>query len=379
MNVLVFSSEFPPGPGGIGTHAYELTRGLRKYAIDVSVLASQDYATEDEVAEFNAAQPFPVRTLSRKGGVGGTPVRLQELRDEVARAEADVVIATGLRSILLTSRLRDEIWVAIGHGKEFGQKGWRSWVTRRAYRHADAIVCVSNYTRARMRQMGISVDVEEVIPNGADVDRFHPLPRESVARWKERYELEGRILLTVGHVTDRKGQDVVVSALPEVLASGHDAHYVLVGLPTKADAITGLARSLGVEGRIHILGRIPSDELVEAYNGCDVYVMTSRHSAEGDFEGYGIAAVEAAMCGKPSVVSKGSGLEEAVLHDVTGLHVAENDPAGTARAISALLSDEAVRARLAAAARDRAVEEQTWEQVTERFAVLLRALIEGDG
>ena len=53
MRALIVSSEFPPGPGGIGTHAFELAGGLVRQGWDVEVLTSQDYATDREVVEFN--------------------------------------------------------------------------------------------------------------------------------------------------------------------------------------------------------------------------------------------------------------------------------------------------------------------------------------
>ncbi len=76
----------------------------------------------------------------------------------------------------------------------------------------------------------------------------------------------------------------------------------------------------------------------------DVFVMTSRHANDGDFEGYGIAVIEAALCGTPAVVSDNAGLVEAISPGTTGLTVPPDDPAATSNAILSLLGDDAAAA-----------------------------------
>jgi phosphatidylinositol alpha-1,6-mannosyltransferase len=104
--------------------------------------------------------------------------------------------------------------------------------------------------------------------------------------------------------------------------------------------------------------------------------MTSRR-VTSDFEGFGIAAIEAALCGKPSIVSDNCGLVEAVLDGVTGVVVAESDPDDTASAIASLLADPDRRKVLGENARRRAVECQTWESVSTAYHDLLTGLLSG--
>ena len=231
-----------------------------------------------------------------------------------------------------------------------------------------------------MLALGVRPQKERVIPNGADDDLFRPVEKASIESFRQRLGLGNNpLLLTVGNVTERKGQDVVIRALPELLQSIPEVHYLLVGLPTIREELTNLAQRLGVEDRVHFLGRLDSQTLVAAYNACDVYVMTSRHSQSGDFEGYGIAAVEAALCGKPAVVSGGSGLEEAILPDQTGLVVPEDDPGATAAAIARLLQDDPLRLQFGLKARERALQEQTWANRVVLYDQALREIISRPG
>ncbi len=178
----------------------------------------------------------------------------------------------------------------------------------------------------------------------------------------------------MGNVTERKGHDIVVRALPEILRRQPNTHYLVAGLPTRGRELEELAESLGVKDHVRLLGRVEADRLVRLLNAADVFVMTSRRTADGDVEGYGIAAVEAALCGLPSVVSGGSGLAEAVRDGETGLVVPAEDAPATAGAILSLLENEAERRAMGERARRRASAEQTWERCAARYDEALRSV-----
>lgn len=379
MKLLILSTEFPPGPGGIGTHAYQLACHLTEMGWDVRVLASQDYVSDAETAHFNSQQPFSVvrfRTLR------GDPVKAfyrwlltwRQLRDH----RPDLLLASGDRAVWIAATFSKWVRVvAIGHGTEFGISGWSGVVTRWAFQRVDAVICVSNYTAQYMRRRGITPRQCVVIPNGADTTRFLVLPVEETRAFRKHEEFAevDRLLLTVGNVTERKGQDIVIRAMPRILERVPNAHYLIVGLPTRKAEFERLARDLGVDAHVHFLGRLDADTIPVAMNACDVFVMTSRHTSSGDFEGYGIAVVEAALCGKPAVVAGNSGLAEAVLDRETGLVVPQNDPDATAQAIVTLLADDQQRTRLGSGARQRAEAEQGWAVRVQEYDRVLRKLV----
>lgn len=381
MKVFILSAEFPPGPGGIGTHAFEVARNLHALGHDVRVLAAQHYVTEAERDTFNAAQPFVVESLER--GRGGLWAAFRQAMAATAAHGPDVVLATGSRAVWLaavTTRLQRLPMVAVGHGTEFGDRHpMTSRITRWAFSRAAAVICVSRFTERMMLGMGVRPGSHLVIPNGADERRFFCKPELDRAVVLERLGLPptARLLLTVGSVTDRKGQDVVIRALPHLRQHVPDVHYVAAGLPTQAEAFTQVAASLGVAGQVHFAGRVAPDHLLDLMNACDVFVMVSKMTQDGDFEGYGIAVVEAALCGAPAVVSKDSGLAEAVEHGVTGLCVPEKDPEATAEALRTLLQDDALRAQMGDQARRHARSRKTWRQRVAAYEEALAGLVAG--
>ena len=384
MRVLLVTSEFPPGPGGIGTHAYQLAIGLHQLGWSVTALASQDYATDEEIDSFDSAQPFLVTRLRKVGGsVFEAAYRGLKLDQCLRESRPDVLVASGSRAVIVSAmrwRGRKLPWLAVGHGTEFGfRRGWEAAAVRSAFGRATAVVCVSEFTREQMLLAGVRPRDVRVIPNGADPGRFRLLPESDARAIRMEMSLpNGPLLVTVGNVSSRKGQDVVVRALPSVLKRCPEVQYAIVGLPTLEREIRDLARKLGVADRVHLLGRIDDTRLVTILNAADVFVMTSRHTTDGDFEGYGIAVIEAALCGLPSVVTSGSGLAEAVSDGLTGICVPPEDPAETAGAILRLLEDGSLRSRMGEAARLRAEGEQTWSgRVAEYHALLAGMAVSG--
>jgi phosphatidylinositol alpha-1,6-mannosyltransferase len=379
--ILILATEFPPGPGGIGTHAYELARWLPEYGWEVRVCACQDYAEREEILRFNERQPFAVSSLIRASLPGG---RLVHLARGSARGRAwkpNVVLATGRNAVLAGAWTR---WfhrkarlVAVAHGTELQAGGiLRRRLARKAFQQSDLAIAVSGYTKRLLGGIGLEERRVLVVPNGADANRFQPATPTAVAGVRSKLGLgAGRAILTVGHVSERKGQETVVRALPMVAEKVPDVEYWMAGLPSQRRFLEELAARLGVAGRVRFLGRLGEDALAEVVQACDVFAMTSRTTADGDYEGYGIAVIEAALCGKPAVVSDCGGLPEAVLEGETGFVVPEGDAEATARALVRLLADAGLRQQMGEAARRRALAEGTWEKRAGQYDRVLRELV----
>jgi len=378
LKILILSSEFPPGPGGIGTHAYQLAKNFALASHEVQVLTPQDYASDNEIVIFNGSQPFAVsRFIRGKSTFIKALTRISKLNSTLRNFKPEVVLVSGSRSIWMTAFLmtfsRDVPWVVVAHGTEFGQlHGLNAWLTKLSANQASAMICVSEYTRQAVRALGVSRPPMEVVHNGADDAQFFKLEQEKIIKLRRALGVEDKfVLLTVGNVSARKGQEVVIRALPAILQKAPHVVYWMAGLPTERDSLEKLARDLGVEKSIYFLDRVSNQRLLELNNACDLFVMTSRQLENGDFEGYGIAVIEAALCGKAAVVSDNSGLAEAVLDGQTGLLVNQNDPEATADAILQLVEDPFRLDQLSMQAQERAATSQTWDKVMANYLDIL--------
>jgi phosphatidylinositol alpha-1,6-mannosyltransferase len=382
LRILFISSEFPPGPGGIGNHAFHIVEELRKNGCELTVVAPQEFATQAEIERFNQTQLFTIRSINYK---------LRKLRKawvwrlEIMRAiEANkpiVIIGSGARAVwlaALASRLHKIPLIAIGHGSEFGGPVTAARrITRRAFNLADAVVYVSGFTQLVARDLGIHPRRDQVIHNGANAALYSTIDHNAKQRWSQTlgFSEADPILLTVGSLTRRKGQEIAIRALPGLLKEFPHLRYLMAGLPTEKAMLDRLVAQLGVAKNAYFLGNIASADLPGLYQACDIFVMTSQRLEDGDFEGFGISVIEAALSGKPAVVSGDSGLAEAVVHGETGICVPEKDPAGTALAIKQLLMDIETRRTMGEKAKTRAMAELTWEKVGAEYWQLVQTVV----
>lgn len=373
MRILILSSEFPPGPGGIGTHAFQLAKYFSSQEHSVLVLSPQAYVTETERDAFNNVQKFRVISLSETGSpITKAQSRAKALRNALEDFHPDIIMISGGRSIWLSAVVlfgKKIPWVVIGHGTEFGAgSALDAILTRFTCDRADAIIAVSEYTRSKIVSLGISKPQITVIHNGADAHFFHPLPSSTIDAFRETHNTtEKYVLLTVGNVTPRKGQEWVVRALPAIISRYPDVVYWIVGLPSVQQELERLAADLGVEKNIHFWGRVDQPTLLNLYNACDLFLMTSQQLKNGDFEGYGISVIEAALCGKTSIVTNNSGLAEAVQDQETGILVpqAEFDP--IAEAVISLIESPKKLQKLSETAYMHATSYQTWDRVGDSY------------
>lgn len=375
--VLLLSSEFPPGPGGIGQHAYQLAKNLTNLGWETSVIAPQSYVSAAERDEFNLRQSFAVTPLPERAGGGSWLLeRVRTIQTVMRRERPSLVIATGQRSLHMAAALcavQRLPWVAVGHGSEFlGRSRLNRFLGRWALESAGLVIAVSQYT-ARLIRDAARPRRLVVIPNAADGDRFRP--GLDTAALRSRWGIDdGPVILTVGQVSERKAQDVIIRAMPRVLAARPDATYVVAGLPTLKEQFAALADELGVGHRVRFVGVVADEDLPAAYNLADVFALVSRRTSTGDVEGFGIVVQEAALCGAPAVVSRDCGLTEAIREGETGLSVPPDDPEATADALLTLLSDEPRRREMGRQARELA-RSATWVERIREYDDAIRALL----
>jgi len=380
LRLLVLSIEFPPGPGGLGTLAFQISNCLTEMGWQVAVATPQPHATNQEIEVFNNLQSFKITSFSYKGpeifeGLSRMFITLNLIRTH----QPDVILAIGWQSVWLSSLLSiltNIPFAAVGAGSEFLYSARiRRALTRWAYQQSDIVIFISQYTQKLAQSNGFNISKDTIISLGADDKIFKPNLTTTDLRQKLKIN-DSRVILTVGQVSERKAQDVVIRALPSILNDYPNAYYLIVGLPTNQARLERLAKELGVAEHINFTGMVPRTELPYLYNLADIFVLVSRRTDKGDVEGFGIAVVEAALCGKPAIVSNNSGLVEAVVPGVTAFVVDPEDPEMTATAIKHLLVDDQLRQEMGTAARKHALEEATWRQQMKKFDHHLKNLIE---
>jgi phosphatidyl-myo-inositol dimannoside synthase len=363
--LLILTPDFPPAPGGIQVVAHRLAVGIEAFATEV-------VAPDSPGAErFDAAGDLRVHRV-RGGGWprGGQNVLLNAaaLRRAVG-FRPDVTLSIHLVLSPAAAAIRRTLGartVQYFHAEEIASK---PALAAFAAREADASIAVSAYTASLVAATGAPGAPPRrvsVIANGTDI------PADAAPQPADR-----PTILTIARIEERyKGHDVMVRALALTLASVPDAQWVVIGDGSLRPAIEQLARSYGVEGSISFLGAVSDEERNAWLRRADLLAMPSRLPA-GEFagEGFGIVYLEAGAYGKPVIAGNVGGALDAVIDGETGILVDPLDPLAVADAITRLLRDKQLAARLGSAGRARA-QRFAWPHVVQRVEQLLLAQLE---
>lgn len=235
-----------------------------------------------------------------------------------------------------------------------------------ALNRVDCVLSVADALLDHVRTLGVRPRQAEVIGNGVDVQRFRPEdPRQARARLG--LPLDARVLIGVGGLCERKGFHRVLETLPGLMADDPRLHYLVVGGASGegdwGPRLRAEARALGIDDRVHFLGRIASEELRWPLSAADVFVLATRN------EGWANVFLEAMACGLPVIATKVGGNAEVIADERLGRLVPFGDAGALAAAIGQALATVWDRAFIRAHA-----EANAWEGRVQRLVAIFADL-----
>jgi len=175
-----------------------------------------------------------------------------------------------------------------------------------AAEQADGLITVCEALKDKLVELGIPADKVRVLRNGVDLSLFHPVDRDAA---RTALGLTGRILVSVGLLIPRKAHDLTISAMPQM----PEAQLLIAGDGPERGRLEQQARGLGVESRVHFLGRVPHDRLKELYSAADAMILSSSR------EGWANVLLESMACGTPVIASDVWGTKEVVTSQAGGV------------------------------------------------------------
>ena len=237
----------------------------------------------------------------------------------------------------------------------------------------DSLTYLGEFTQraiARSLSKGSAEKMIKIAP-GIDVDHFSP---QDSSQLRRDLRLENkRVIVSVGRLVHRKGQDHLIQSMPEILNSVPDAHILMVGQGPYLSHLKKLVEELNLVDHVSFIGRIQYAQLPQYICAGDIFAMPSRSRFFGlEVEGLGIVYLEASACGLPVIAGSSGGAPDAVLEGVTGIVVdGENNDEIAAAAIK-LLNDLNGAKAMGLAGREWIIENWRWQIWSERFNKLLQ-------
>jgi phosphatidyl-myo-inositol dimannoside synthase len=378
MNLLVITWNYPPRRGGIENLIANLCVGLRKKHLVLVVTSHAPAVNSVERDIYRAPLPglvfFALYALWRGAFLLVRNPGVRVVFGGSALAAPLVLMLArmfGRRAIIQTHGL-DIIY----YGNFIYQQVCVRWL-----KFCDRIVANSSYTAALAESKGVARDRLSIIPPGVQPERFN-VPTDVVAT-KRHWNLDGKkIILFVGRLAKRKGvQEFIENSLLEIVQKVPQAMFLIVGdNPTESlthrDDIVGEVRALvsrlGLDKHVRLLGALSDQDLIKAYQACDLVVLPAL-DLDDDVEGFGIVALEAAAAGKPVVATRVGGIPDAAEDGKSGILIAPRDYRGFSRIVAELLHDSESRLRLGQYGRCRVAQEFSWSRIAGLYEELFDA------
>jgi glycosyltransferase involved in cell wall biosynthesis len=374
MRIAMFSSEslHSIATGGLGVHVTELAAGMQRRGHDVHVLTRRNgqhhydridgvhYHRVDHGLSDNSVEcmDYMCKAMAHRFHEVTSMIGKFELTHahdwSAANAMKYAMDGYGTPGVLTM------------HSTEYGRAGnifhdgFARWIrdTEAAGCHnASAVIAVSHFLADELRRIyQVSNGKVHIVPNGVSYHAYNGFIDPAVVKGRYGIAPMAPTILALGRMTTQKGMDMLVEAVPMVLASYPETKFILVGGGPERDAIVRRAHEVGAAHAIVFLESPSREECIDLKRACDIVAVPSRN------EPFGIIVLEAWAAGKPVVATLAGGPREFIWHDVNGFLV-DTNPGGLAHGIGSLLADHEHCRALGANGR-RAVEDRFhWDNV----------------
>ncbi len=370
---LIVTNDFPPRTGGIESFVLAMATRLPPDQVVVHT------ARQAGDAAFDATLPFPVIR---------DPSRLMVPTPQISRRSATIARDLGCESVwfgaaaplaLMAGHLKSTAGVRRTVATTHGHEVWwaRTPGPRAALRQIgesnDVLTYLGSFTRERIgRVLSPAARARMVrLTPGVDHQTFHPgVDGEPV---RAAHGLGARpTVVCVSRLVQRKGQDMLIRALPAVRRAVPGAALLIVGDGPHRGALERLTDEMDLRDAVVFTGARPWAELPPYFAAGDVFAMPTRTRKAGfEVEGLGIVYLEASATGLPVVAGDSGGAPDAVQDGTTGYVVDGRSADAIAGRVSSLLLDKPVATAMGAAGRRWVEREWRWDDLAHRLEGLL--------
>ena len=368
--IIITTQCFAPKIGGIESLMTGMAEALSNEKKEVLVLADgkkeRNVKKGYEIRRFNAWKP--IRRIQKA-------IYLKKICKE---KNVDCIIADSWKSIEYLSDLNIKILV-LAHGTEIPKQYWNYvFSTLRfkknriisSYANAHTIIANSNYTKELMH-VSLKIDYKkiEVIHPGIDIyDGF--ILKSDKQRIDKIIKNRFPVLTTLARVEERKGHSYVLNAVSKLKNEFPNILYLIAGQGPYLNEIKSLTIKLKIEKEIVFLGWITEPEKSVVLKNSDIFIMTPKIVGES-VEGFGMAFIDAAFHGVPSIGTKSGGIQDAIINFETGIICESENQENITINIRKILSDNQLRKTMGLNGKRRAESLFTWKKKVKEYIEII--------
>jgi len=239
--------------------------------------------------------------------------------------------------------------------------------------NASAVIALSEFEKAQLIKMGVQEEKIEIVPNGINLSDYTDLPAKT--SFKKNFNIDPRklIILYLGRIAASKGIDLLLKAFAELVKKSKVDDCLLVIAGTDDGYLNeakSLVSHLGISGLVLFTGMLSEKDKVSAY--VDSAVCTYL----GQFEAFGIVTLEAAVCGTPVIVSKGTPMANIVDAGKFGLQVKYGDINELVDAMRTILSDARLAEEMGRNGRRYVKDNLSWSVISARIEAIYSKILQ---
>ena len=382
--ILLLSEIYPPATGGSGRWFSEIYPKLTLQNANCLVNAHTDATKHDEMFAGGKVQRADLTMRDRAPFSLASARRYLEIYNLVKRAakhgkynqlHAARPLFEGLVCFAVAKRLRIP-YACYVHGEDVSvarTSRQLKLVTKKVLNAASLIICNSKFSKEMLlNEWNIPNSSIAVIHPGVDTNYFVPETRNNAARaqlgWADR-----PVILTVGRLQRRKGQDNFIRSLSYTKTKIPNVLYAIVGDGPTQEHLRTIAQENKLENHVTFHGEVSDEMIRTCYQQCDLFSLPNRTDG-ADVEGFGMVSLEAQACGKAALVGNSGGTPETVIDNVTGSVIDCTEPRSISHHTLRLLSDNKSLANMGRDARARAVRDFDWQAVTKKSSQIFENL-----
>lgn len=343
MKTLLFTIEYPPFKGGVANYYENLV---------------SFWPEKDGIFVLNNNEGKLLKKFFWPHWLPSILALRREIKDKkIDHIIVGHLLPLGMVTYLLSKIYRKKYSVIL-HGMDFAfsQKKWRKKIiTRIILNNAAQVICANSHVKYLVeKSLPKITNIKTANPGISE----HPVDQQIVNDLIDKYDLNGKtIMLTISRLVKRKGQDKVIEALPEINKHVPNLKYFIAGDGPDRLYLEEKARGLN---NVFFVGRISDEEKFAWLSLCDFFTMPTR-DIDGDFDGFGIVYLEAAMAKKAVIAGESGGVKDAVQGGLTGILVNPLDTEKIANASIKLATEKQTRDQLGQNAYERAKRDFRWE------------------
>jgi phosphatidylinositol alpha-1,6-mannosyltransferase len=373
--VLFVTNDFGPRAGGIETFVIGLIE-RRAFGSTIVYTSAQD---DSEEYDQRWKRDFGVTVIRDRSKILLPTPRVARNLNRVIKQEGIRVAAFGaaaplglLSASMKSAGVRKTIALTHGHEVWWAKIFPFTFAIRRMGATIDSLTYLGEFTQKAISRSLSKQAVKQMVKIAPGIDVEHFSPQDSSELRRELGLDEKKVIVSVGRLVHRKGQDHLIESMPEILAKVPNAHLLIVGRGPYLEHLAKLVAVNNVENHVSFIGRVQYVELPRFICAGDVFAMPSRSRFAGlEVEGLGIVYLEASACGLPVVAGNSGGAPDAVVEGITGLVVDGTNNTQIADAVITLLTNPQKCKEMGDAGQAWIKENWRWEIWSKRFNELL--------